>query len=1543
MEPSRSHWSPPTGSIRQAIESEVRAKEGQATWRCAAVVRSSRNTEQVKIICRDEIELQRVKEGAQNTAVTGARVMRDQLYPVKVDNVNRTAILDGEGNIQQGAAEALGAENNVTIETGKAYGSMVVYVTKNDAKKLLDGKYFDLAGESACTNPFEPRKGPMQCYNCQEIGHKAFRCKKPQMCGSILQLNVRKREPVQQSLMNDEDLRDYGVLAVSEPHARKIDGKVVTSPMMHSNWTRILPTYTRDAPWPTRSMLWVRNDVEVEQIPVPSADLTAAVLRLPERGVLVVSVYVEGKSTEALKTTTGLLHDLIRQFRHDSGTRTDVVLAGDFNSHDLLWGGDEISDRRQGEAEPIIDLMNEHGLRSLLPRGMKTWQDRDQESTIDLILTTSELADEMNYDAKALFKNAPWSLIKARVKDDLRPLPWAVDVQTQTDQLTRVVLEAVHELTPRARPSPYAKRWWTKNLTRLRRVYTFWRNLARTQRRAGQLQPDLERRAKEAAKEYHDTIRSQRKAHWNDFLADDVNLWGAAKYLKLGEDTMGDKVPPLRRRNGSSTKDKAEQTDELLSTFCPPLPTRIEDEGVRSQRKAVRMPDLTLEEFEEKIMAAKPWKAPGEDELPTVVWRQLWPVVQYRVFALFKASLRDGIVPRQWRSAKIIPLRKSDKEDYTAWRSISLLSTLGKILEAVVAERISYAVETHGLLPANHFGARKRRSAEQALLFLQEQIYRAWRNRKVLSLISFDVRGAYNGVCKDRLLDRMKARGIPADLIKWIDAFCTGRTASVVVNGYVSEQRELPQAGLPQGSPLSPILFLFFNADLVQRRIKAGSGSIAFVDDYSAWVTGPTAEANRAVIQSIINDALEWWEARSGATFEADKTTVIHFTRVARRDSDMSILIIGEEVKPRERTHGEGGCQRAQRCHVPEKIENAVAKGSETTVRSDSRAGHGLRLQCLDACSPRKTSGMDEQSTDDWDADHHGRVSYGRDGGGRSRSKHSNGRGTTHTGYDETLHQSSNSTDNTPSGSHEEQSKQALRITNSKDFSAAEVRQTEWKLYTRNNDNNAQLADERHSGNGRRGVQPGPRPPRQCSCQLFRDSRTDRRTESVHSGTGSDGDGADVQTGQPSLSRSDGCDEQPLSPGSDQATSEAIRPVHYSPNLRTRRSTGETWQFGKTQVGTSQTRRVHVGNSRQGSSAECNPGSIHRGRTILPSKVHHASFGARPTTAWTASGRDRKTREAHRQGVAGKTHPKKKSKGNKRLLILDGFSSHHTYPFIEYCRRNGIVLFSVPPHLTHLLQPLDVVVFQPLKHYHAKAVDLAVRDGCTDITKVEFLDFIQDVRKKIFRHQTIISAFRKTGIVPFNQEVVLAVMRARKNRTPSPELDSALQSSPFDTPVTLGQMHKTASHLEDCLIAAEDCNDGSILLENDFLVSMGQFIRGAISNSTELIQTKRDLGRTRLAEKTRQLRRAMKNTPLQSGGVLTVAQGRQMAARKGEIEFQRAQRKVEASRARYDNALKRWYSEAAKKARAMRMARQLGEMLVYSGPHGCKAIRRVGK
>jgi hypothetical protein len=68
-------------------------------------------------------------------------------------------------------------------------------------------------------------------------------------------------------------------------------------------------------------------------------------------------------------------------------------------------------------------------------------------------------------------------------------------------------------------------------------------------------------------------------------------------------------------------------------------------------------------------------------------------------------------------------------------------------------------------------------------VLLQEQIFTAWRGQQVLSLISFDVKGAYNGVCKEQLLQRMKARGILEDLLQWVEAFCSEQTATIQING----------------------------------------------------------------------------------------------------------------------------------------------------------------------------------------------------------------------------------------------------------------------------------------------------------------------------------------------------------------------------------------------------------------------------------------------------------------------------------------------------------------------------------------------------------------------------------------------------------------------------------------------------------------------------------------------------------------------------------------------------------------------------------------
>jgi hypothetical protein len=89
------------------------------------------------------------------------------------------------------------------------------------------------------------------------------------------------------------------------------------------------------------------------------------------------------------------------------------------------------------------------------------------------------------------------------------------------------------------------------------------------------------------------------------------------------------------------------------------------------------------------------------------------------------------------------------------------------------------------------------RSAEHALNVLVERIYQAWRKYKILTLISFDVKGAFNSVHSDVLVRRLRERRAPEQAVRWISDFCTSRKAKVVVGKYESEVKGIDFPGIP--------------------------------------------------------------------------------------------------------------------------------------------------------------------------------------------------------------------------------------------------------------------------------------------------------------------------------------------------------------------------------------------------------------------------------------------------------------------------------------------------------------------------------------------------------------------------------------------------------------------------------------------------------------------------------------------------------------------------------------------------------------------------
>jgi hypothetical protein len=123
-----------------------------------------------------------------------------------------------------------------------------------------------------------------------------------------------------------------------------------------------------------------------------------------------------------------------------------------------------------------------------------------------------------------------------------------------------------------------------------------------------------------------------------------------------------------------------------------------------------------------------------------------------------------------------------------------------------------------------------------------------------------------------------------------------------------------------------------------------------------------------------------------------------------------------------------------------------------------------------------------------------------------------------------------------------------------------------------------------------------------------------------------------------------------------------------------------------------------------------------------------------------------------------------------RLLICDNYGSHTFDQFLEFARDSSIIVLGLPPHTSHFLQPLDVVLFQPYKHYHRQAVLQATRTGCLQYGYCEFMAHIEDIRKATFTAHNIRAAFKKSGLFPIDEEAIIRFLRVEYSATDQHQL-----------------------------------------------------------------------------------------------------------------------------------------------------------------------------
>ncbi|KAI0992193.1 hypothetical protein K3495_g15993, partial [Podosphaera aphanis] len=301
--------------------------------------------------------------------------------------------------------------------------------------------------------------------------------------------------------------------------------------------------------------------------------------------------------------------------------------------------------------------------------------------------------------------------------------------------------------------------------------------------------------------------------------------------------------------------------------------------------------EVTEEEASWTVTTCKD-KAPGADGITTRLLRAAWPSIGQSVRALYEGSLKHRHFPEIFKLAEVILLPKPGRDQSTAkgWRPIALLSCLGKGLERLVAKRMAHTALERQAIPRQLFGALPKRSANDLVACVVHDIEHTLKMRQKAVLVTLDVQGAFDAVLYERLLKRMRNMGWPEHAIIWIRSFLRGRSARVRFDSGITEPRQL-ECGLPQGSPLSPILFLFYMAELV----AGNNRRFGYADDLAILGTGPTLDVATARAQEEVDRVLRWAN-ENAVTFDPTKAEAIYFHCPRSRQTTVPEIRIGDRT-----------------------------------------------------------------------------------------------------------------------------------------------------------------------------------------------------------------------------------------------------------------------------------------------------------------------------------------------------------------------------------------------------------------------------------------------------------------------------------------------------------------------------------------------------------------------------------------------------------------------------------------------------------------------
>ena len=635
------------------------------------------------------------------------------------------------------------------------------------------------------------------------------------------------------------------------------------------------------------------------------------------------------------------IHDDVPPPFDDLFQQNNTVIIGDMNARNRLWG----SNTNDARGRALEDAIIAHGY-VVLNTGVGTYQTyRGSMTHIDVSLASSQLATKCRW---ATFNNtmgsdhvpiiitinarperqriavpkwksaeADWNVFRDCINDQINTTDVTDDdVDQLNSKIVDIIRSAAEQSIPRTKPSVCRRQkplpYWNDEIKMAVRN----RNRARRKmNRTRNINDCIEyRRLKSIAQR---VIRSAARGYWQSFCDRLTNQSRLTAVWNMAKKMNGTKSNPTSTSlvdNGSVVEfdnGKAEVFARAFANVSSSTNYTVEFQrhknDIEQNHAYLFANDAPVTEMSEHlnkefaqlelnlaIQQLKKNSAPGEDQITYEFFQQIPETGRFVILRLFNAIWRRSRLPKAWKHAIVIPILKSGKDPHrtSSYRPISLTSTLSKLMERLVTNRLMWYLEKFNLLSNTQCGFRRGRSTADHIVRLQDLITRHQHNKGYVLAVFVDFERAFDMVWRKGLLIKLKEFGINGRMFDWIADFTTDRTFQVRVGDALSAIYTL-ENGTNQGSMISPELFISMIDDLPNSLQRVETS--LFADDSSLYKGGRSIKLLQSAVQQDL-DALQQWCDKWGFKISTEKTVAVLFSQATQRP-DIKLHINGKPIK----------------------------------------------------------------------------------------------------------------------------------------------------------------------------------------------------------------------------------------------------------------------------------------------------------------------------------------------------------------------------------------------------------------------------------------------------------------------------------------------------------------------------------------------------------------------------------------------------------------------------------------------------------------------